>query len=55
MLDSLGNGEKAVISLAIKKKIDRILIDEAKPRIVVRFKGLKQQKIEVKKAIHSLR
>lgn len=39
--DSLCNGEKAVISLAIKKKIERVLIDEAKAMTVARFKGLK--------------
>lgn len=39
--DSLGSGEKAVISLAVKEKIERVLIDEAKARIVARFKGLK--------------
>ena len=37
----LGIGEKAVISLAVKEKIERVLIDEAKARIVARFKGLK--------------
>jgi predicted nucleic acid-binding protein len=37
----LGSGEKAVISLAVKEKIERVLIDEAKARTVARFKGLK--------------
>lgn len=37
----LGIGEKAVISLAVKEKIERVLIDEAKARTVARFKGLK--------------
>jgi predicted nucleic acid-binding protein len=36
----LGAGEKAVISLAVKEKIKRVLIDEAKARTVARFKGL---------------
>jgi|SRR3989338_7000522 len=39
--DSLGSGEKAVISLAVKEKIERVLIDEAKARTVARFNGLK--------------
>ena len=38
--DSLGSGEKAVISLALKTGVKRVLIDEAKARIVARFKGL---------------
>jgi len=38
--DSLGSGEKAVISIALKVGIKRVLIDEAKARIVARFKGL---------------
>lgn len=37
----LGAGEKAVISLAVKEKIEGVLIDEAKARAVARFKGLK--------------
>lgn len=37
----LGTGEKAVISLAVKEKIERVLIDESKARTVARFKGLK--------------
>lgn len=37
----LGIGERAVISLAVKEKIERVLIDEAKARTVARFKGLK--------------
>ena len=37
----LGIGEKAVISLAVKERIERVLIDEAKARTVARFKGLK--------------
>jgi predicted nucleic acid-binding protein len=36
----LGPGEKAVISLAVKEDIKRVFIDEAKARIVARFKGL---------------
>ena len=39
--DFLGIGEKAVISLALKQKIERVLIDESKARMVARFKGLK--------------
>jgi len=39
--DFLGPGEKAVISLAIRENIKRVFIDEAKARIVARFKGLK--------------
>jgi len=37
----LGAGERAVISLAVRKKIKNVLIDEAKARAVARFKGLK--------------
>jgi predicted nucleic acid-binding protein len=37
----LGVGEKAVISLAVKEKIEKVLIDESKARTVARFKGLK--------------
>lgn len=37
----LGIGEKAVISLAVKEKMERVFIDEAKARTVARFKGLK--------------
>jgi predicted nucleic acid-binding protein len=37
---SLGSGERSVISLAIKEKIKRVLIDEAKARTIARFKGL---------------
>jgi predicted nucleic acid-binding protein len=37
---SLGSGERAVISLAIKEKINKVLIDEAKARTVARFYGL---------------
>ena len=37
---SLGTGERAVISLAIKENIKKVLIDEAKARTVARFKGL---------------
>ena len=36
----LGPGEKAVISLAVREDIKRVFIDEAKARIVARFKGL---------------
>lgn len=36
----LGPGEKAVISLAVRENIKRVFIDEAKARIVARFKGL---------------
>lgn len=39
--DSLGTGEKAVISLAIEKKIERVFMDESKARLVARLKGLK--------------
>lgn len=38
--NSLGSGEKAVISLAVKEKIKRVLIDEAKARTVARLYGL---------------
>ncbi len=37
---SLGSGERAVISLAVKEKINRVLIDEVKARTVARFHGL---------------
>jgi predicted nucleic acid-binding protein len=37
---SLGSGERAVISLAVKEKINKVLIDEAKARTVARFNGL---------------
>ena len=37
---SLGSGERAVISLAVKEKINKVLIDEAKARTVARFYGL---------------
>jgi predicted nucleic acid-binding protein len=37
---SLGSGERAVISLAVREKIDKVLIDEAKARTVARFHGL---------------
>lgn len=37
---SLGTGERAVISLAVKENIKKVLIDEAKARTVARFKGL---------------
>ena len=36
----LGPGEKAVICLAVREDIKRVFIDEAKARIVARFKGL---------------
>ena len=39
--DFLGPGERAVISLAIRENIKRVFIDEAKARIVARFKKLK--------------
>lgn len=38
---SLGTGERAVISLAVKERITRVFIDESKARTVARFKGLK--------------
>lgn len=38
--NSLGSGEKAVISLAVKEKIKRVLIDEAKARTIARLYGL---------------
>lgn len=38
---SLGTGERAVISLAVKEGIKRVFIDESKARTVARFKGLK--------------
>lgn len=37
----LGLGERAVISLAVREKIERVFIDEAKARTVARFQGLK--------------
>lgn len=37
---SLGAGERAVISLAVKENIKRVFIDEAKARTVARFNGL---------------
>lgn len=37
----LGLGERAVISLAVREKIERVFIDEAKARTVARFYGLK--------------
>lgn len=39
--DFLGIGEKAVISLAVREKIEKVFIDESKARSVARFKGLK--------------
>lgn len=36
----LGSGEKAVISLAVKEKIEQVFIDEAKARMVARLYGL---------------
>ncbi|MEW6416880.1 MAG: DUF3368 domain-containing protein [Nitrospirota bacterium] len=38
--DFLGLGERAVITLATRENIKRVFIDEAKARIVARFKGL---------------
>lgn len=38
---NLGKGEKAVISLAINKKIDVILLDERKARRIAKFYKLK--------------
>lgn len=38
--DFLGSGEKAVISLAVKGKIKKVFIDEAKARTVARLFGL---------------
>lgn len=38
--DFLGDGEKAVISLAVREKIEKVFIDEEKARTVARFKGL---------------
>ncbi len=38
--DFLGDGEKAVISLAVKEKIEKVFIDEEKARTVARFRGL---------------
>ncbi|NUN24230.1 MAG: DUF3368 domain-containing protein [Candidatus Jettenia caeni] len=40
MPEFLGDGEKAVISLAVRENIERIFIDESKARTVARFKGL---------------
>ena len=40
MPDFLGDGEKAVISLAIRDKIEKVFIDEAKARTVAKLKGL---------------
>ncbi len=37
---SLGQGERSVISLALRENIKRVLIDEAKARTIARFKGL---------------
>ena len=37
---SLGSGERAVISLAVRERINKVLIDEAKARTVARFHGL---------------
>jgi predicted nucleic acid-binding protein len=37
---SLGSGERAVISLAVREKVNKVLIDEAKARTVARFHGL---------------
>ena len=37
---TLGAGERAVISLAVREDIPRVLVDEAKARTVARFKGL---------------
>ena len=37
---SLGQGERSVISLALRERIKRVLIDEAKARTIARFKGL---------------
>ena len=38
---SLGSGERAVISFAVKENIKKVLVDEAKARTIARFKGLK--------------
>lgn len=38
--DFLGAGEKAVISLAVREKIEKVFIDEEKARTIARFKGL---------------
>lgn len=38
--DFLGSGERAVITLAVRENIKRVFIDEARARIVARFKGL---------------
>ena len=37
---SLGQGERSVISLALREPVKRVLIDEAKARAIARFKGL---------------
>ncbi len=37
---SLGAGERAVISLAVKENIKKVLLDETKARTIARFKGL---------------
>jgi predicted nucleic acid-binding protein len=37
---SLGQGERSVISLALRERINRVLIDESKARTIARFKGL---------------
>ncbi len=39
--ESLGDGEKAAISLALKKKINVVLMDERKARITAKLLGLK--------------
>ena len=38
--DFLGSGEKAVISPAVKRKTEKVFIDEAKARAVARLYGL---------------
>lgn len=38
---SLGSGERAVISFAVRENIKKVLLDEAKARTIARFKGLK--------------
>lgn len=40
MPSSLGAGERAVISLAVRERIKHVFIDEAKARTVARFNGL---------------
>jgi predicted nucleic acid-binding protein len=37
---SLGQGERSVISLALRERVRKVFIDEAKARTVARFKGL---------------